>query len=215
MPAEQLGGLTPLARLRRTPAGPGSPALALGAGCLWGHPLTAPVPALGGPAEGCPGGGWVSPRVRRRPSSPFLPPQVLEGAALSARRESGGGRGGGPAPPAPPSAPSGAGWVSDRPFGRGGRAAAVPPAQPDPDTGRRRLPAHWKLARNRRGGSAGGGAWPGPSRPSRQVWGASPRRDRQRQNVCLWVPGMEGVGGLEGSQPQGLPISSCVGNVPL
>lgn len=85
------------------PGGTRLPALALEAGCLWGHPLKAPVPALGGPAEGCPSGGCVSPAVRRRPGSPFLPPQVLEGAALSARRERGGG--GGPAPPASPQHP--------------------------------------------------------------------------------------------------------------
>lgn len=158
----------------------------------------------------------MSPHVRRRPGSPFLPPQVLEGAALSARREREGGRGGGPALPRPLST-LGSGWVSDRPSGRAGRAPAVPPAQPDPGPGRRRLPARWKLARNRRGGSAGGGARPGPSRPGHpgRCGGIAPEGAAASRRVSVWVPGMDGVGGLVGSQPQGLPSSSCVGNVPL
>lgn len=72
----------------------------------------------------------MSPRVRRRPGSPFLPPQVLEGAALSARRERGGvGRGGGAAPPASPQHPrERVGVGSALREGRAGAGGAPSPA---------------------------------------------------------------------------------------
>lgn len=131
-----------------------------------------PSACTGGPAEACPGGGWVFPRARRRLGSPFLPPQVLEGAALSARRER-GEAGRRCCPSRVPSAPWGAGGCHIGPSGgEGGAGGAPSPAGP-----RHRPPpppARWKLARNRRGGSAGGGARPIAARPSRQVWGHRP-----------------------------------------
>lgn len=185
MPAEQLGGLTPTARLRRTPAGPGSPALALGAGCLWGHPLTAAVLAAGGPAEGCPGGGWVSPCVRRRPGSPFLPPQVLEGAALSARRER-GGAGRRCCLSRVPSAPSGAGGCRIGPWAGDGELRRCP----QPSLAPAQAAAASPLAGNWRGTGAAGAraAAPGPAHRGPAIpagVGALPRGERQRQSVCL------------------------------
>lgn len=62
MPAEQLGGLTPSARPRRTPAGPGSPAWPLERGACGDTPSEPRSLLRGVPLRGVPAGGGC-PRV--------------------------------------------------------------------------------------------------------------------------------------------------------
>lgn len=84
-------------------------------------------------------------------------------------------------PPSPASAAAPRGWPR-RPPSRPGsaRRGAV--------SAGRRLPALCKLARNRRGGSAGGGGRPGTAHPGRcggPAAKSSRRETLHRQNVCL------------------------------
>lgn len=194
----------PQPALRRVPPLWGCPPLreAVPAGGGWGgcprvrgcrpgsrHPASPPPQVLEGASlaarrERGGGGPAVLPCSLPPHASPPHPSTVRGRGAGGGWAPFGGSAGSGgvrtPVPP-PASAAAPRGWPR-RPPSRPGsaRRGAV--------SAGRRLPALCKLARNRRGGSAGGGGRPGTAHPGRcggPAAKSSRRETLHRQNVCL------------------------------